>query len=287
MSTVASLSPDRTKRDLLQVRVWGARGSVPTPQQSHVRVGGNTSCVEVRVGDERLVFDAGTGLRALGQSLQGEAAQAELNLFLTHLHWDHIQGLPFFEPLYQPGFRLTIHSALAPEKLRKALAAQMAEPYFPVRFDSVSAELGFRQLADEAVMVGGAEVRSFALHHPGGAHGYVVSAGGARVVYATDHEHGNAAADAGLLEASRGADLLLYDAHYTPEEYETRRGWGHSTWSEAVKLAARAGVRQLALFHHHPEHADDAMEAILEQAQREFPATSLAREGETFAVGER
>ena len=164
------------------------------------------------------------------------------------------------------------------------LSGQMVNPYFPVRFDLVAAELRFEQLQGSGGMFGGAEVSTFALNHPGGACGYVVDAGDARVVYATDHEHGNAGVDAGLLEAARGADLLIYDAQFTPEEYVSHVGWGHGTWLEAARVAQAADVKQLVLFHHDPAHSDEMMHEILGRARDVFPRTSLAIEGKTFSI---
>jgi phosphoribosyl 1,2-cyclic phosphodiesterase len=272
----------------LTARIWGARGSTPTPGPANAGIGGNTSCVEVLTSaNDRFILDAGTGIRNLGVSLASAAApgsEHDLHLFLTHLHWDHIQGLPFFAPLFHPTSTISIYAAIPAADVKRALALQMSEPYFPVDFHALTARIHFHQLTPSPHRFGAAEITPFALHHPGGAHGYIVTCGGKRIVYATDHEHGNPAADARLLDVSRDADLLLYDAHYTPDEYATHTGWGHSTWSEATRIAAGANVKHLALFHHHPDHSDAEMQTILAAAQREFPATSLAIEGETVTL---
>jgi phosphoribosyl 1,2-cyclic phosphodiesterase len=235
---------------------------------------------------ETFIFDAGTGIRMLGLSrARSQDSEHHLHIFLTHFHWDHLQGLPFFGPLFSAENTITFRSACSAEDLRRILSVQMEDPYFPVRFDLVSATIKFEQIIGAAVRFGDAEIASFALHHPGGACGYRIDAGGARFVHATDHEHGDAEADARLLKVARGADVLIYDAQYTPEEYKMRVGWGHSTWLEATRCAAAAQVKQLVLFHHDPGHTDDDMQHIVEQARKHFPNTSLALEGRSIPVG--
>jgi phosphoribosyl 1,2-cyclic phosphodiesterase len=253
------------------------RGSIPSPGASTVVHGGNTSCVEVGFRDGSVaVIDAGTGLRGLGASLRDRVTQAPvIHLLLTHFHWDHIQGLPFFAPLYSPAAEIVFHSGRAPEEVRRILAGQMAEPYFPVAFETLPSRLRYIQGDSPGF-------RCFPLNHPQGCHGYRVEADGVAVVYACDFEHGDPAADAALREHSRNADVLIYDAQYTPEEYESRRGWGHSTWLEATKVARDAGVKRLVLTHHDPSHDDAALTEILASARGEFENTYMAREGCTI-----
>ncbi len=275
----------QTPNPAMEVRLWGVRGSVPTPCIENLRVGGNTACVDVVLPTgERFIFDAGTGIRNLGLAEAERPGQTDLHVFLTHFHWDHLQGLPFFQPLYSAGNTITFHSGWTAERLREVLSGQMTNPYFPVRFDLLAAEMRFEQLLEEPVGFGAAKIASFALNHPGGACGYTVDAGGARVVYATDHEHGNPEADARLLKAATGADVLIYDAQFTPDEYPSHAGWGHGTWLEATRVAKAAGVRELVLFHHDPGHTDDEMERILAEARVHFAATRLAVEWETISV---
>ncbi|HEY5381263.1 MAG TPA: MBL fold metallo-hydrolase [Acidobacteriaceae bacterium] len=282
-----ALNESPQNRSGLHVRIWGARGSVPTPERDKLGVGGNTSCVEVKLpSGESLIFDAGTGIRNLGFDLMRRShKQHDLHLLLTHFHWDHLQGLPFFAPLYLAESTVTFHSGSPVEDLRQILGGQMVDPYFPMKFDLVAATMNFDQVTGEPSELGGALVSTFALHHPGGACGYRIDSGGRRVVYATDHEHGNDAADLRLRHAAKGADLLLYDSQFTPSEIESHRGWGHSTWLEATCVARDAGVKRLVLFHHDPGHNDAMMEAILAEARREFPNTDLAIEGAEFPVG--
>jgi phosphoribosyl 1,2-cyclic phosphodiesterase len=282
---------------MMRVRFWGVRGSIAAAGPETAQVGGNTSCVEVRVSegaagdsDETLiVLDAGTGLRRLGESLRGPVAA---HLFLSHLHWDHIQGFPFFGPAYAPGNWIRLY---APERcaaggdVRAALDAQMRAPHFPVGLDAMRADLSFGAVAAGAQIAiaarGGmgspaAVVQTAAAKHPNGCLAYRVTAGGRSVVYATDTEHDTSGRiDKQLLELARGADVLIYDAQYTVDEYAGKRGWGHSTAEEGARLAEAAGVGQLVLYHHDPTH-DDWQIARIEAATRaRFPNTVAAREG--------
>ncbi|MHB8419184.1 MAG: MBL fold metallo-hydrolase [Myxococcales bacterium] len=277
------------RNDRLTVRFWGVRGSVATGGLEFAGVGGNTSCVELRAGGDILVLDGGTGLRSLGESL-GPAVR--VHLLLSHLHWDHIQGFPFFAPAYSPQAEVTVYGP-APDDaaLRAVLARQMEPPGFPVGLDTLRARLRFRALAPgDELAVGGAGVRAIALRHPQPCLGYLVSAAGRRVLYATDTERlPEGVLDEAMVEAARGADLLIHDSQYTDEEYAGRKGppragWGHSTVGDACRLAAAAGVRRLALFHHDPSHDDREMSRLGEEAKALFPNAAVAREGLTLTL---
>ena len=278
----------------IQVRIWGVRGSIPTPSSGILKFGGNTPCLELvfvkdregaEVVEQRIILDAGTGIRNLGLDLvRTKSLDSDFHIFLTHFHWDHVQGLPFFPALYNKATCITFYSSRTPEELREILWGQMVTPYFPVRFDDIAATVRFVQVGETPLKLGDVEVSSFCLTHPQGAAGFRVVYAEKTVVYATDHEHGEPQADLRLLNAARGADVLFYDAQYTPEEYPSHRGWGHGTWLEATRVGSRAGVKQLVLFHHDPSHDDAQMDAILEQARREFPGTIAATEGDTLIV---
>jgi len=267
----------------LTVRFWGVRGSIPTPEDGFLGVGGNTACVEVCAADgSTLILDAGTGLRGLGYALAARTAgePAEIHLALSHFHWDHLQGLPFFAPLYTPGQTVRFYAATDDDRLDGLLRGQMTSPYFPVPFGDVAAATETIRVSDgEPFQVGSMSVRPFPLFHPQGAHGFVIETDGACVVYATDYEHGSERHDAGLREVAHGANLLISDAQYTPDEYALRVGWGHTTWENAAALAAEAGVGTLALFHHDPSHDDAALTRIGDLARERFPATIIAAEG--------
>jgi phosphoribosyl 1,2-cyclic phosphodiesterase len=266
------------------VRFWGVRGSLATPGRATSRYGGNTSCVECQFEGERLIFDMGSGLRELGRSLASQGG-VRATFFLSHYPWDHILGLPFFGPAFDPRSELAIYGATRLGKsVREILAGQMINPYFPVSLGEMRSTLQFRGMENGAVVrVGPFTVHARELSHPGGALGFRIEAGDAAVVYATDFEHGTPADDA-LIELSQGADMLIFDATYTPEEYDRYRGWGHSTWAEGVKVCRTAGVKKLILFHHEPSHDDRTVDDIVKAARAEFPNTDGAREGRAYEV---
>jgi phosphoribosyl 1,2-cyclic phosphodiesterase len=269
----------------LRARFWGVRGSIPTPQLENLHFGGNTACIEVSSGQERVIFDAGSGLRALGQCMMKEAGGGpiETKIFLTHFHWDHIQGIPFFAPIYGPPNHVSFLSGSTGRNLEETLEGQMARPYFPIDFDQVAARRDFHQIEVGGVFcTSDLIIRPFPLNHPNGASGYRIESGGAVIVYATDYEHGDEKLDAELAEHAKDADLLICDAQYTPEEYETHRGWGHSTWVNAVAVAKEAHAKQLVLFHHDPVHDDAFMSRIVNDACEEFENTTAAWEGLTL-----
>jgi phosphoribosyl 1,2-cyclic phosphodiesterase len=263
------------------LKFWGVRGSIPTPQVENLRYGGNTTCLEIRApGEEPVVIDTGSGARLLGAQL---IAEPFTTLLFTHFHWDHIQGLPFFAPLFRKETKVTLASSHKTQDLQEVFNGLLRYPFHPIDFDYFSAAIEMMQVSGTWHHAG-FQIRPFALHHPQGATGYRLERNGAVLVHASDHEHGNALADQVLLEHSQKADVLVYDAQYTTEEYQLQKGRGHSTWLEAVKLAAKAEVNRLVLFHHDPGHSDDMLEAILAEAQREFASTSLAREGDLLQV---
>ena len=268
----------------LEIEFHGVRGSLASPSASTANVGGNTSCVEVTAGDQRIVFDAGTGLRNLGERLiQGGPSQT--TILLSHLHWDHIQGLPFFTPLYVPGNRIDVMSG--PNgymSLREALKKQMSPPFFPVAIEDVATQLCVRDLTPtERFNLGDLRVTTARLNHPDPVYGYRLDFAGRSIVYATDTEH-YSCVDPTLLRLAEGADVLIYDAQYTPEEYNgdqgpPKVGWGHSTFAAAAELARSAGVGQLVLFHHDPKRNDDAVNEVERRCRLLFPMTVAAREG--------
>jgi phosphoribosyl 1,2-cyclic phosphodiesterase len=272
----------------LRLKFWGVRGSTPTPQIENLKFGGNTACVEIRHGDnDSIIFDGGSGIRPLGQALMQEANGEPIHsrIFLTHFHWDHIQGIPFFVPLYGPKNHLSFFSGSTGRPLQETIEGQMSKPYFPIDFGQVAAKRDFHQIeSGGCVKAGCITVRPFALNHPQGASGYRVECNGAVIVYATDYEHGVPETDALLVEYSQDADILICDAQYTPAEYETHRGWGHSTWENATCLAKKARAKHLMLFHHDPAHDDQTMMRISQDARIQFENTTAAWEGFVAAL---
>jgi phosphoribosyl 1,2-cyclic phosphodiesterase len=250
-------------------------------------VGGNTSCVAVRCGKSEIILDAGTGLRSLGDSRLAElrGAPFEATMLLSHFHWDHIQGLPFFVPAYVPSTKLTVIGATnGVMSLSDTLVHQMRAPVFPVRLDELRSQLTLREVrAGEPFAVGEATVRAAKLNHPGGVHAFRIEHGGRSVVYATDTEHYECL-DPVLVGLAQGADVLIYDAQYTPEEYRgevgpSKVGWGHSTFAVGVEVARRAGVGELVLFHHDPRRTDAGVLGIETRARELFARSTAAREG--------
>lgn len=272
----------------LRLRFRGVRGSTPTPQPENLQFGGNTACVEVLTrSGTRLIFDAGTGIRGLGRDMVREAAGAPIDarIFLTHFHWDHIQGLPFFAPIYGAANAVTYYSRLTEAGLREALEGQMARPYYPIALCQAAARREFRELGEGPFHgVDDVTILPFPLNHPQGANGYRIECGNAVLVYASDYEPGDEGLDEALLRYARDADVLICDAQFTPKEYEARRGWGHGTWLAATALARRAGAKRLVLFHHDPDHDDRAMAEIETMAQAEFADCVAAREGMTIEI---
>ena len=272
----------------MEVHFWGVRGSIAVSGQPYVRTGGNTTCVELRCGEERLILDGGTGLRSLGASLGFAPLRA--TLLFSHLHWDHIQGVPFFAPAYNQSSDLTIVGLeRSTGTIREALSLQMRPPTFPI---ALPALVGARRFVDlrrgEPREFGPFRVFPLEQDHPDGVVAYRIEAGGRSVVFATDCEHKDGP-DARLRELALGVDLLIHDAQYTRDEYEgragpSRRGWGHSMIDDAVLLARQAGVGRLCLFHHDPARGDDAVDALERAAQAEWPSTQAAREGDVVCL---
>ncbi|HEX7087297.1 MAG TPA: MBL fold metallo-hydrolase [Vicinamibacterales bacterium] len=271
----------------LRLRFWGVRGSIPVPGHSACGFGGNTACLEVSSPGQRetVIVDAGSGIRALGVDLAGrKPASHDVHVLFTHFHWDHVQGLPFFRPLFLPDWDLHFHAVGDPRRLARTLSAVMRPPYFPMRLEDAPARRSFSAIRAAGLSIGALDIQPFPLRHPQPCSGFRITSGGAVIVFATDFEWGDPEHDRILIEHCAGADVLIADAQNTPDEQPLRQGWGHSTWTQAVALAERAGVRELVLFHHDPERSDEALDEIVEQARRRFPATRAAREGELIDV---
>jgi phosphoribosyl 1,2-cyclic phosphodiesterase len=261
------------------------RGSIACPGPETTRYGGNTSCLEVRCGRDLLIFDAGTGLRALGQKLAG-AGPIDADLFFSHTHLDHIGGLPFFAAAFDPtnSFRLWAGHLESGLTLRGVLDHMMTAPLFPVPVDIFQAKISFKDFraGEDIRPKPHVLLRTKPLNHPNGATGYRVEYNGKTICYVTDTEHSGAGADPNVLDLIAGADIVIYDSTYTDEEYPRFKNWGHSTWQEGVRLVEAAGAKRLVIFHHDPSHDDPFMDRVGEEAAKRRPGTVVAREGMTL-----
>ncbi|HEV2205936.1 MAG TPA: MBL fold metallo-hydrolase [Candidatus Acidoferrales bacterium] len=275
---------------------WGVRGSTPTLERDTWRYGGNTPCIEVTAPDgTRFILDCGTGLRMLGNEWvkSHRDGRIEAQVLVTHYHWDHIQGLPFFHPFFDARNRFHFYSFqskdLGPNSLRQVLEAQLAKPYFPVDVTTMSAEREFHEVAGgQKWEVNDTKITTAWLNHPQGCLGYRLDTAAGSIVYATDNEPGVAEFDANLRQLGANADVLIYDAQYSPEQIaSTRKGWGHSSWLEGAKLARELKVQNLVLFHHDPDSSDQKVDGFLSAARLEFPGTWAGTEGMAITLSER
>jgi phosphoribosyl 1,2-cyclic phosphodiesterase len=273
---------------------WGVRGSTPTVDPATWRYGGNTPCLELVAPDgTKFILDCGTGLRVLGSRWGADGARpsAETHIFVTHYHWDHIQGLPFFSPLYDEKNEFQFYSFrskfLGPDSLRRVFETQMALPYFPVDFSAMNAKRKFREVeGGESFEIGENKITTRWLNHPQGCLGFRIETPAGTVVYATDNEPGVPPLDKNLRELAADADIFINDAQYAPSQLATtRKGWGHSAWSEGVKVGRESNVKTLVLFHHDPDSTDRIVDQLLRKAREEFDSVFAASEGMVITLG--
>ena len=271
---------------MFRVRFWGVRGSIPTPGPDTVHFGGNTSCVEVVCGQTRIIFDAGTGLRLLGNTLVKEMPLT-VHLFFSHVHWDHIQGFPFFAPAFVKGNVIQMYGrANTGSTVETALAGQMETPNFPVHLRELPAQLVFNDVhpGDKITLAPGLEVTSAQGHHPGGVFAYRVDYQGKSLVYATDTEHYGEEPDPRLVALGKDADVFVFDTMYTREEYEGKNGiskvgWGHAHLDAGLALIDAAGAKKYVLFHHDPGQSDAAVREKERRAREKHADSICAYEG--------
>ena len=283
---VKPLDPDhfcaevlRIFQDRIQLTFWGVHGTLPVPGAATVRYGGNTNCVSLMLGRGFfLVFDAGTGIKVLSDQLKHYGIPKDIRIFISHPHWDHINGLPFFAPLYKQGHHIRIwgpaHGAIG---IRELIAGQMDGVYFPINIKKFAAAVNFRDLHEEAFEIDSIQIRTLLLNHPGFCLGYRLDYRGRSVCYMTDHEIYPAAMKqhnpqylAKIIDFAQGTDALITDCTYTDAEYLTKVGWGHSAVSSVVAWAHEAGVKTLYLYHHDPAQNDQAIDAKLALAQSQL-----------------
>jgi phosphoribosyl 1,2-cyclic phosphodiesterase len=270
-----------TSKTSVSVRFWGVRGSIACSGAATARYGGNTACVEVRCGEDMVIFDAGTGLRELGKALGRTGIEA--NILLSHCHYDHICGLPFFAPCYSETNRVRLWAGnLLPDfKLADVVKQMMAPPFFPIAYDVLKAELEFRDFQAGEILnpLRGIRVRTVALNHPNGATGYRLEYEGRSIAYVTDNEPKAAEPDRDLVSFLSAVDLLIYDCTYTDEEFRAHVGWGHSSWQQGLKLAAAANAKTFCVFHHDPDHDDALLDRIAAEVGALREGCLVAREG--------
>jgi phosphoribosyl 1,2-cyclic phosphodiesterase len=265
-----------------KLKFWGVRGSIACPSAKYVAYGGNTSCLEVSVGGQRIIFDCGTGLRNLGHYFLRKNAKRAY-ILLSHTHWDHINGFPFFTPAFRPDCQFTVMAGHLYERnlsVRDVMAGQMTQPMFPVPIEVMQSKLDFEDFtAGDSFSLGrSVMVRTTKLNHPDNATGYRLDYQGRSLCYITDTEHLVGKPDEKILALIEGADLVVYDSTYTDKEFPHKIGWGHSTWQEGVRLCQAANVKRLAIFHHDPDHEDGFMEQLDAEAQYNWSDAFVARE---------
>ncbi len=269
----------------MKIKFFGTRGSIPVCEKGYQEFGGNTTCVAV-FGDANsdvLIFDAGTGIRKLGQELMKQEflPGRKIVIAFSHFHWDHIQGLPFFGPAYDPSKEIHVIALgehLDIPDLKGIFAHQMESTYFPISLDNMGANFSFilKKVNKETFPDG--SIKTYLHTHPGGAHSYRLEADNKILVYATDIEHG-LTLDSKLIKFAKNADVLIHDAQYTPDELPNHRGWGHSSWQQAIEVAEKANIKKLYLTHHDPEHDDEFLRQVEQACQERFSNCFLAREG--------
>ena len=271
----------------LRLRFWGVRGSIPSPGPDTAIYGGNTACVEIACARRTLIIDAGSGIRALGQALI-DRAEHSVDVLFSHCHFDHIEGLPFFTPVYTEGNAVRFWSGHRPgaDATRAMISDFLRAPYFPVSPAAFRATVAYRDFrAGDVLDLGdGISAATVLLNHPGGAIGYRIRYGAKSACYISDVEHRGGGPDPALVRFVAGADVMVYDSMYTDEEYPCYRGFGHSTWQEAVKLADAAAVKRLLLYHHFPGRSDRMLAAIEKKAAARRKNTMFAKEGMEIAA---
>jgi phosphoribosyl 1,2-cyclic phosphodiesterase len=268
----------------MRVRFWGVRGSIACPGPSTIRYGGNTPCIEVRCGEHVLVFDAGTGLRPLGLELVKDKSVHHVDIFITHCHLDHVVGLPFFAPLFRDGYSVRVWAGnlLPSNSIERVMRMLMSSPLFPIQIEIFKAAIEFHDFRSGDVLRphDNMVVRTAPLDHPDGSNGYRLEHGGRTFTLVSDTEGFPGKCDNELLSLADHADLMVYDATFTEDEITSRIGWGHSTWLRGIRLADKANVKHLCLFHHDPSHDDDFMDTLAAEANDAREGTVTAREGQ-------
>lgn len=267
---------------IFDLEFFGCRGSTPACGPQFVKYGGNTTCIAIYSDESLFIIDGGTGLAPLQAALFNTGRYTRANVFLTHIHWDHIQGIPFFAPFFMPGCSFAIHGERRNEmSLRQQLNLLMSAPVFPVTLEAFNAQIDWRDIScGDVLETEGVRVTCFRLRHPDICTGFRFEAAGKSICVVGDYEHG----DDEPVEFARDADVLIYDAQYTDAEYSAKVGWGHSTWRQGCELAKKCGAKRLYLTHHDPWHTDSDLDAMEQEAREAFPHAAFAAEGKRITV---
>lgn len=273
----------------MKFKFWGVRGSVPTPEKDMLKYGGNTSCLQIIPDDfdDIVIFDAGTGIRKLGYELM-QQGKKKYHIMISHIHWDHIQGIPFFAPLYSKENTVTFYGALKVDaRLKESLSGQMDSLYFPIKLDELTANMEFMEVIEETFLINNLKITTRNQNHPGGSLGFRIQQGDQSIAYCTDNELIDEEPDHNMIALAKDVDVLIMDAMYDEEEYfRCRIGWGHAYYTRAARYAEKLKVEKLYLSHHGPGVTDNELEKRLVVARKIFPETYLAREGLLVDLGE-
>jgi phosphoribosyl 1,2-cyclic phosphodiesterase len=273
----------------IRVKIWGCRGSIACPSPTHLKYGGNTTSLEVDVGGQKILLDCGTGIRNLGQQMMKTDVN-HCHILLTHTHWDHINGFPFFAPAFDKNRHFDIMAGHLGDKggVKKIFETQMDNPTFPVPLTAMQSKMTFSDFDVGGILdiasSNRVRIRTAKLNHPNGATGYRIEYNGHAMCLITDTEHKPGQPDENILGLIEGADLVIYDSTYTEEEFPAKVGWGHSTWQEGVKLCRMAGAKRLGIFHHDPEHDDVFMDKLGDAAAREWDGAFVIQENMDFVT---
>lgn len=271
----------------MRIKFWGVRGSIPTPGADFLKFGGNTSCVELEIEKQIIIFDMGSGLKNLGESIL-ERKIKKFDILMSHFHYDHTCGLPFFRPAFTPGLNFSIRSGklITRGKTKYVLQKQISSPSFPISIDEFSANINYVnfEVKKDFWIQDSIKVSSILLNHPDGAVGYRVEGDNKSLCYITDHEHDIIKKNTGLLNFLKNANVLIYDCTYDDENFSDYIGWGHSTWQEAVRLAKECNIEKLFIYHHNPENTDKMMQDIENKCAKINKNYLVAREGKSFRI---